>query len=70
MGTNYITEDGYYFSLEDLTQFALFKVQELRNQNKTNDEIIEFDDNQLWQEIVKNIITSSDKEHETNLQND
>lgn len=62
MDTNYYTEDGHYMDIEDLIQFVRFKVQELRDQNKPNDdEIIEFDDNQKWQELA-NIIIESNKE--------
>ena len=62
MRTNYRTEDGHYWDIDELTQFIRFKVQELRNQNKTNDEIIEFDDNQMWQELARIIIIASNKE--------
>jgi hypothetical protein len=69
METDYYTDDGHYMDIEELTQRIRFKIIELKEQNHSDDEIIEFEENEAWHKIARNIIDAS-KEHETNLQND
>jgi len=61
MNTNYYTEDGHYWSIEDLTQQIVVMIPYLRSLNYTDNEIIEFDDNEMWQKIARRIITASNK---------
>ncbi len=58
METNYCTEDGHFWDIEDLTQYALFKVKEMLELNYSNDEIIGFNDNKMWKKIANQIITA------------
>ncbi|HUM89302.1 MAG TPA: hypothetical protein PKV50_07220 [Prolixibacteraceae bacterium] len=53
MGTNYFTEDGHCWNSEEMTQFARFKVEELIDQNYSNDEIIGYDDSDLWKKVTQ-----------------
>ena len=62
MKTNYHTDGGQYWSIEDLTQRIVFVIADLRKQNYSDIEIIEFEDNEMWQEMTSNIIMASNKE--------
>lgn len=55
---NYFTEDGHYWNREELTQFAQFKINEMLDQDYTYDEIIGFDDSDLWKKTAHQIIVS------------
>lgn len=61
MKTNYHTDGGHYWSIEDLTQRIVFIIPDLRRQNYSDNEIVEFEDNEMWQKITRNIITASNK---------
>lgn len=57
MEKNYCTESGYHFSLEDVIDFVKFKVTELINNGLTTNEIIHFDDSQVWKnEVIRYLI--------------
>ncbi len=61
MKTNYHTDSGHYLSIEDSTQYILFIIPNLRRQNYSDIEIIEFEDNEMLQTIANNIITTPNK---------
>jgi hypothetical protein len=62
MNTNYFTDDGHYWNIEDLTQHIIFMLPYLREQNYSDTEIIRFDNNEMWQKIARHIISASNKE--------
>jgi hypothetical protein len=49
----YITEDGFYFDLDDFTDFARWKIQDLQDQSWSNDDILNFDNSTLWHDFVE-----------------
>ena len=53
MGKEYKTEDGHIFTKEDFDVYAIWKIQDLKSQGYLKDEVILFDDNDLWQEFIK-----------------
>ena len=62
MNTNYYTEDGHYWNIEELTQCIMLMIPYLREQSHSDIEIIEFEDNEMWQKITRTIINASNKE--------
>jgi hypothetical protein len=55
---NYFTEDGHYWNNEEMTQFARFKIEELIDQNYSNDEIIGYDDSDLWKKVTQQLLNA------------
>jgi hypothetical protein len=56
MDRNYFTEDGHYWNIEEMMQFARFKVKELIDQNYSNEEIIGYDDCDLWKKVAQQLL--------------
>lgn len=61
MKTDYHSDGGHCWSIEDLTQRIVFLIPDLRSQNYSDIEIIEFEDNIIWQKTASNIITVLNK---------
>ncbi len=60
MNTEYTTEEGYYFSDEDGRCWAKWKIQELREKNFTNEEILKFDDSESWRNSINELFENED----------
>jgi hypothetical protein len=54
MNLVYISEDGHEYEIEDFIIYAIWKIQDLKDQNYTEEEILCFDDSIIWHEFVKN----------------
>lgn len=55
MNPGYFTEDIHNMDIEDLTQLVKFQVAELRKQNFSDAEIVEFDENETWRKVARTI---------------
>ncbi len=48
----YILEDGHIFDNSDIFQLFSWKINELRNEGYSEDEILHFDDSILWYDYI------------------
>lgn len=56
MDRTYISEDGHYFSNEEFFSYAIWKIQDLKDQHFNEDEIINFDDSEMWCGFTKKFL--------------
>jgi hypothetical protein len=59
MTENYLTEEGCCWDIEELAQFAQFKVKELLDQHYSDDKIIDYDDSDLWKYVAQDVIKNN-----------
>lgn len=56
MDFEYILEDGHVFSYEETLAYITWKIQNLKTQQYSSEEIINFDDSEIWLYYVKKLI--------------
>ncbi len=52
MDLDYFTEDGHYFSEEDMRAYVIWQIKELKEQNYNDEDIVCFDDNRWWEKLA------------------
>jgi hypothetical protein len=52
MGKNYFTEEGKELNQEEFEFYATWQMNELKKKGYSNDEILRFDDCEIWYEFV------------------
>lgn len=56
MDREYFSEDGHYFSHEEFSSYAMWKLQNLKDQHFSEDEIINFDSSEMWCDFIKKLL--------------
>jgi hypothetical protein len=58
MTDNYFTEEGFCWDIEEVAQFARFKVKELLDQHYSDDEIIGYDESDSWKKVTQLLLNA------------
>lgn len=53
----YITEDGHELDQEDFESYATWQIKELKKKSYSNDEILHFDDQEIWYKFTSKRLT-------------
>ncbi len=53
MVTVYYSEDGHEFKIDDFVTYAVWKIQDLKNQGYLDEDILNFDDCAMWKQFTK-----------------
>jgi hypothetical protein len=59
MGLSYKIDEGHVFEEEDAFDYVKFKINELKNEQWSNIEIIDFEDCEQWKKLVVKILNTS-----------
>ena len=54
----YISEDGHCFSNEEFYSYVIWKMQDLKEQHFSQEEIINFDDSKMWNYRTNKLLTN------------
>lgn len=57
MRRRFFTEDGHEWNQEEFEFYAIWQMNELKKKGYSDDEILHFDDHEIWREFVSRYIT-------------